>query len=258
MKKIYFSVVLLASLILGACSSDDDSGSESESKTGTYTETSVSEAPEWQMDWSNNQERPDWTKPDGSLYENWTTLMVQIEETLQPYVSEGDLMALFINGELRGLAKPAIALDGNGTGTTTFLMKAWGNESGSETLDASLQYYSQQLKHLFTLSDKISLNSDETTGTDEAYIPLFTLGSAKYPVVKTVNAEPILTKVGITPGAGMVGAFVGDECRGKVVLSASGITPLVIYGRNVGEMVTLKYYDTAKGQLFTIADAVKM
>lgn len=249
----------LACLLFCACNDDDDnSGGGSDISKAAYTETAVSEPPQWQIDWNYNQDRPDWTKPDGSLYENWTTLQVQIEETLQPYVSDGDMMALFINGELRGLAKPAIAL-GSSQVTAIFLMKAYGNETSKETVEASLKYYCQQLKHLFTLSDRISLDSDESTGIDEDYIPSFTLGSAKYPVVKTANVEPMLTKVGITPiQDNRVGAFVGDECRGQVTLSASGITPMVIYGRSVGESVTLKYYDAANGNLYTIPDAVKM
>ena len=183
MKKIKFMFMLLASLVLGACSSNDD-----DSKNAAYSEE-VDQAPEWQIDWSNNQDRPDWSEPDGALYENWTILMVQIEEELQPFVSEDDMMAIFINGELRGLANPATTVDGDLTGTATFLIKAYGNEGSKETIHASLQYYNQQLKHLFTLSDDISLSSDVTTGIDEDYIPLFTLGSAKYPVVKTVNVE---------------------------------------------------------------------
>ena len=126
-------------------------------------------------------------------------------------------------------------------------------------MNMSLQYYNQTLKHIFTLSDNLSLDSDVTTGTDEDYIPQFTFGSAKYPVVKTVNVETLLTAAGVTPATGdMVGAFIGDECRGKVTLSASGITILDIYGRSAGESVTLKYYHAAKGVLYTIPNAVKM
>lgn len=246
-------LVLLSSLILGACSSNDD-----DDANAVYSEE-VSQAPEWQIDWSNNQERPNWTEPDGSLYENWTILMVQMEEALQPYVSEDDMMAIFINGELRGLASPATTVDGDQTGTAMFLMKAYGNESSKERVNISLQYYSQQLKHLFTLSDNLSLDSDVTTGTDEDYIPQFTFGSAKYPVVKTVNVETLLTAAGVAPTTGdLVGAFVGTECRGKVTLSASGATLLTIYGRSAGESVTLKCYDATSERLFTIANVMKM
>ena len=248
--------VLLASLVLGACSSSDD---DNNSNAG-YTETAAVEAPVWQMDWSNNQERPNWTEPDfSSIYENWTILKVQIEDALQPYASDGDLMALFVNGELRGLAKPAVIVGSNQSSNTKYLLKAWGNETGTETVHMSLQYYSQTLKHLFTLSDDICLDSDETTGIDEAFVPEFTLGSAKYPVVKTVSPEALLKKAGITPVSGStVAAFAGEECRGTVTLTASGTTSIVIYGRRAGESLTLKYYDAAKGVLYTIPDAVKL
>ena len=250
---IQFMLVLLSSLILGACSSNDDDDAHA-----VYSEE-VSQAPEWQIDWSNNQERPNWTEPDGSLYENWTILMVQMEEALQPYVSEDDMMAIFINGELRGLASPATTVDGDQTGTAMFLMKAYGNESGLEPMHISLQYYNHRLKHIFTLSEDIKLSSDESIGIDEDYIPGFTYGSAKYPIVKIVNVESLLTKAGITPTTGnIVGAFVGTECRGKVTLSASGATLLTIYGRSAGESVTLKCYDATSERLFTIANVMKM
>ena len=250
--------VLLASLVLGACSSSDDDNNVNDPKNAAYTETTVTEAPAWQIDWSNNQEHPNWTEPDASLYANWTILKVQLEDALMPYASDGDLMALFVNGEIRALAKPAVSV-GGGTATGKFLMKAYGNETGSETVNMSLQYYSSTLKHLFTLTDNITLDADETTGIDEAFVPEFTLGSAKYPVQKTVDVEPLLTKVGLTPVSGnMVAAIVGEECRGTVSLASSGSTQLLIFGRNAGESLTLKYYDATAGKLYTIPDAVKL
>ena len=161
MNKIKLMFVLLASLVLGACTSDDCDNSnkdDSNSPQKAYTETTVTEAPAWQIDWSNNQDRPNWTEPDGSLYANWTILKVQIEDALKAYASDGDLMALFVNGEIRALAKPAVSV-GGGTATGKFLMKAYGNETGSETVNMSLQYYSSTLKHLFTLTDNITLDA---------------------------------------------------------------------------------------------------
>ena len=121
-------LLLCVAIVFCACSSDD----ENDSKNAAYTETQVSEAPAWQIDWTGDQERPNWTEPDGSLYENWTILKVQIEETLKPYVSEGDLMALFVNGEIRGLASPAVVVGSDQTGSGKFLIKAYGNETGHE------------------------------------------------------------------------------------------------------------------------------
>ena len=253
MNKIKFMSFMLASLIIGACKdSDDDSNN-------AYTVTSQSNPPEWHIDWINNQEQPNWTEPDASLYENWTILMVQIEEALKPYVYKDDMMALFVNGELRGLANPAVNVDGGQTASGKFLMKAYGNETGTETVNMSLKYYSHNLKHIFTLSENITLNSDETTGIDEDFIPEFTYGSAKYPLVKTVNPENILITAGITPiASAIVGAFVGSECRGTATITELGNTALVIFGCNDGESVSLNYYDPAKGLLYYIPDAVKM
>jgi hypothetical protein len=51
---------------------------------------------------------------------------------------------------------------------------------------------------------------------------------------------------------------VGEECRGTVSLASSGSTQLLIFGRNAGESLTLKYYDATAGKLYTIPDAVKL
>jgi hypothetical protein len=249
--------ILLASLAFCACSSSDDDGTGSSGEEVVVTEISSSEAPVWKMDWSNNQERPNWTEPS-AIYENWTIMMVQLEETLQPFVSGDDLMAIFINDELRGLASPASVV-GSEESSSKFILKAWGNETGSETVKMSLSYYSQKLKHLFTLSANIKLDSDETTGVDEAFIPTFTMGSSKYPVTKAVDVDPILSKIGVQPVSGnIIGAFVGEECRGTVTIPATGKTQLIVFGRSNGESVTLKYYDAANGKLYTITDAVKL
>ena len=249
--------VLLASLVLGACSSSDDDNNVNDPKNAAYTETTVTQAPAWQIDWSNNQERPNWTEPDGSLYANWTILKVQLEDALMPYASDGDLMALFVNGEIRALAKPAVSV-GGGTATGKFLMKAYGNETGTETVNMSLQYYSSTLKHLFTLTGDINLDSDETTGIDEDFIPEFTLGPSKYPVVMAFDGKDILTKAGIKAAQGdCLAAFVGDECRGVCASPAENLT-WVVYGRQEGESLTVKYYQAATGKLFTFPDAFQI
>lgn len=250
---MYLKVVLLASLVAGACSCDSDA-----TEKGGFSVTKVSEAPVWEVDWTSDQQRPDWTQPDASAYENWTIVMVQIEEALQPYVTDDDLMALFVNGELRGMASPAVAKGDSQAGSTKFVMKVYGNESGNETVNMSLKYYNSRLRHMFTLSDDITLSSDETTGTDEDYIPPFTMGSEKYPMMKTVDVETILTLLGIEPESGMIAAFVGGECRGVATVELYGSSQLVIHGRTQGEKITLKYYDEVTKTVFTISDAVKM
>ena len=93
---LYSTAILLASLTLGACSSDDD-----EPKTEGYSVETVSEAPTWQVDYSGSEARPDWQEPNPGDYENWTIMLVQLEEALKPCAGDDDLMALFVDGELR-------------------------------------------------------------------------------------------------------------------------------------------------------------
>ena len=255
-KKVYFAVVLLASLVMGACSSDDGDGDK---KEPLYTETTVSEAPQWQVDWSNNQPQPDWKEPDGSAYEDWTTLLVKLEDTLQPFSSQDDMMVLLVNGEIRAKAAPALIESGSLLGSTYFLMKAYYNNSESGMVNLTLRYYCKKLQHIFTLSAEINLDTDVTTGIDEDFVPEFTSGAEKYTLTKVADVESIVELVGITPAtSGVVAAFVGDECRGVTEISSWGDTELLIYGRSSGESVTLKYYDAAKGKLYTIPKAVKM
>ena len=250
-------LLLLASLILGACGDDEENIPDS---GNNYTETTITEAPVWQVDWSNNQERPNWTEFDVSSYGNFTIMKVQIEEALMPFASEGDMLAVFVNNELRGLANGPVTIVGTGQKENgKFMFNVFGNETGTETVNISLQYYSQTLKHLFTLTQDITLDPDVEIGFETEYIPPFTYGSAKYPVWKEVTAESLLNKVDITPISGnTVAAFVGEECRGTVSLSASGSTKLLIVGRTAGESITLKYFDAAAGKLYTIPNAVKL
>ena len=262
MNKTKYLLFGMLAMLVCACSSDSDSntndnGNGNGDGSKAYTETTVSEAPVWAIDWTNNQERPNWAEPAQGTYENSTILKVQIEEALKPFASDGDLLAIFINGELRGMAAPAQTLSGQSE-PGKFLLKAWGNESGTETVNMSLSYYSQTLKHIFTLSGDINLDSDETTGIDEAFIPEFTYGSAKYPVVMPLNAAAILAKADIKPVAGdCFAAFVGEECRSICASPADGLS-LTVYGRQAGESITIKYYQAATSKLFTFADAAKI
>jgi len=199
MKKI-FQLFLLAALSVQA---------------SAYTVTTVTEAPDWQMDWSYNQERPDWQAPNATDYANFSVMFIKLEATLQPYASKDDLMAIFVGDELRGVASPAYVVGNEDTAPNTFVLKAFSNEGNGDVVDLTLKYYNAQLKQIFTCTKTITYDMEEVFGIEEDFIPQFTLGSAKYPVVNTVDMMSILAGAAITPAEGdIVGAFVGDECRG--------------------------------------------
>ena len=245
MNKTKLMFALLASLVLGACSSD--SGDDA-----VYTVTEVTEAPVWQMDFSGSENRPNWQEPNPASYENWTILLVQLEDELKAYTSGEDLMALFIGGELRGLTSPALSSDAADKGT--FILKAYGNEGDQNMVNLTLKYYCSQLKQTFSRTVQMKYVMGKVYGLEENIVPQFTLGPDKYPVVKTININAIIATASIEPAQGdYFAAFFGEECRG-----IGNGTTMLLYGREEGESVTLKYYQAATGKVYTFPDAVQI
>ena len=233
MKKL-FQLILLALLSLQAYAQD---------------------APDWYVDWTYNQERPDWQAPDASKYENFTVMFIKIEEALQPYATSDDLLAIFVGDEIRGVAKPAAVVGSGSSDATSFVLKAFSNETVGDAMHTTLKYYNAQLKHIFTCKYDDVYDEDETIGVNEDFIPQFTNGSQKYPVVTTVDANSLISSAGITPDDGdMVGAFVGDECLGVVSLPLQEDELLNVYQSTEGETVTLKYYDASTNSIFILGE----
>ena len=218
----------------------------------------VSQAPTWQVDYSGSESRPDWQEPNTGDYENWSILLVQLEDALKPYVSNDDLMALFIDGQLRGLTSPAVS---QGTDSEndkgSFVLKAYGNEADQNVVSVTLSYYCSQLKQIFSRTVQMKYEMGKVYGLDEDLIPQFTLGAAKYPVLMHfMITSADLPIDGVTFASGdMVAAFVGSECRGTYTLDADLLdTPvtMTVFGRQEGEAYTLKYYNAATQRVYTI------
>ncbi|MBR0036613.1 MAG: hypothetical protein IJP70_03110 [Bacteroidales bacterium] len=249
---LYSTAILLASLALGACNSDDDD------KPSDYTLETVSQTPTWQVDWSGNELLPDWQEPNPSDFENWTVMLVQLEDALKPYASKDDAMAFFVYDELRGLAQPAINASEDETDANFFLMKAFGNETGQETLEVTLKYYCSQLKQVFSRTAQMRYNVGEVYGIDEPLVPQFTLGSSKYPVVThLVISAANLPTIDVPFAAGdLLAAFADDECRGTYTLDDNLLNApitLPVFGRQEHEVYTLKYYNVASRRIYTFS-----
>ncbi|MBR0036615.1 MAG: hypothetical protein IJP70_03120, partial [Bacteroidales bacterium] len=136
----------------------------------------------------------------------------------------------------------------------SFVLKAYGNEADQNVVSLTLSYYCSQLKQTFSRTVQMRYDMGKVYGLDEDLIPQFTLGAAKYPVVKQVNPASLtaFANAAITPAEGdIVAAFVGSECRGVSTLNS-----LTVFGRSAGEHVTLKYYQAATGKVYTFPDAV--
>ena len=239
-KKLFSTVLLLAALALQA---------------SAYTVTPADEAPQWQIDWSYNQERPDWQEPASENYENWTVVLVSIEDALKPYATADDLLAVFVDDELRGLASPAVIVGAADSDAGTFLLKVWGNESSDQDISFTLKYYNSRLKSVFSFIYDFTMGDEQ--GVDEDFIPTFTLGSPKYPVVTALDIAPYLAEANLTPAEGdIMAAFVGDECRGVTGLSplTSHPSPLTVFLRDADETVILKYYDSTNNRIITFEE----
>lgn len=256
---LYSTVILLASLTLGACSSDDN-----EQKTEGYTVATVNQSPSWQINWESNDPRPNWQDPVTANYENWVVMLVQIEDVLKPYVSDDDLLALFVDGELRGLATPAVGVGGfDEDDKSSFVMKAYGNESDQNQVSVTLSYYNSRLCQMFSRSTQMKYDIGKVYGVDENLVPDFTLGGSKYPVVKEIGVSRFKIQISsvTTPTADdVIAVFVGDECRGSYTLDASlldSADSMLIFARNDSETFTMKYYQPATDKVYSFTDPVK-
>lgn len=240
---------------MGACGSDDDD------KPAGYSVETVSQSPAWQVDYSGSESRPDWQEPDAANYENWTTLLLQVEDELKPYASEDDLLALFVGDELRGLSGPARIVTGGEeiVQDGEFILKAYGNEADQNVMSVTLSYYCSRLKQTFSRTMELQYEMGKVYGLDEDLVPQFTHGSAKYPVVNfltitSANLSPIDTTFAF---GDMLAAFVDDECRGALTLDDQTTDAtdhqLTVFGRQEGEKYTLKYYNAATQRVYTLS-----
>ena len=234
-------------------------------QASAFTETPVDQAPDWNIDWTYNQPRPDWQAPSASDYVSFSVMIIDLEEELQPYASKDDMLAIFVGEECRGIASPAYAVanettpPSGGWGASSFVLKAFSNESNGDVIDLSLKYYCARLNHIFTCNYTFVYDDDEVFGTDEDFVPSFTHGSPKFPIVTPLNFSSVIRSGGIDPDEGdMVAVFVGDECRGTSSifnLQSSMVngqwSMITAYGRESREHYTLKYYDADESLVIT-------
>ena len=266
-KHLFLTVMMLAALtLLWGChhsSNDPDPEPEPDPGPGPVNPTpspwlSVSEKPDWQIDWSANDTRPAWEEPDVADYETWMIIMVRLPEVIAPYVSDDDMMAVFINDEIRGLSTKATFLNNEGEEAVNeeyayFILKVYGNLGSNRKELFCIKYYSSQLHQLFSVEGEEMFVPEGDYGVTNDFIPPLLFGSSKYPVVMywavgfTIDMdqqEPLMP----SPGD-IVAAFVDGECRGCDVIGDrlfSGRVALTVYSKQAGEHITLKYYSVSK------------
>ncbi len=248
---------------LWGCSHDDDN--DEPANTDTKKATVVANGkPQWKMDWSSNEQAPQWTSPNAKDYEKWMIFMVRLEDELAEMASEDDLMAVFINGEIRSFNKPAKDTEGNiNSDGVKFILKILGNEKSEQKISLSFKYYSQKLKQTFSVDKENIFVNEKVWGVDEELVLPFTYGSSKYPVVMQLGLRMNLGNLGIKSQPNdIVAVMVGDECRGMQTIEEGGSTSsnlsLSVFGHQENEGARILYYSGLENVVYDLGVTIQI
>lgn len=149
MKKTLIALAALAILAWG-CSWDD---------TDSINTPQYSEIP------AGTDARPSWQTPNYDLFEQVMNVEVQLQDTLNPYVSKNDLLCATIGGEVRAVSAPRQVGD-----VWVAQLTVASNNAG---VAVELSYYCEQLHRIFTIPWTTFDASVAPTGTGGIYLPEF-------------------------------------------------------------------------------------
>ena len=254
-------MAITAMILTGACSSSDDGNNNGQQKS---LQVVSSGRPDWHVDLTYNETAPDWQAPDPSLYENWFIMMFRVQDELKTYFSNDDMVAVFIDDELRALSHPARSMDGQTTESDSiyYILKIYGNESAEQDIQVTLKLWSAKLHQTFTIKGNGKFISEAVTGSNSSSIPNISLGSSKYPVTSLVNVSFTPAEYGLEASDDdLLAAIIDNECRGTipptVSLSSSNQIPLVVFGKTEGETARVLYYNAKRNTVFDTGITLK-
>ena len=214
--------------------------------TASFTEA---ERPTWTVDWTWHDATPDWKNPEPTRFECRMYVVLKLDQTFQENSSDGDLMAIFLGDECRGVGMRNVQRAG---GAVYFPIIVHGDSEISDSKTV-VQYYCDSLKHIFFFPAFHNFMPDLTIGTDYDQELIFPGTNSKYTrrrVTVTLPDSLPFTR----NDRDLVGAFVDNECRGV----ASVGKELVVYTL-LGEQdtVSFRYYSVDKGGIFRLKDGLR-
>ena len=152
MKKKILALAALALLAWG-CSSDDDGLMPIPL---TPEKTTVIE--------TGSDTRPDWVAPNANAFEQTMNVFLTLQDELQPYISENDMVCAKIDDEVRGVAVPH-----QDEGDWLISLIVFSNGAAP----IKLSYYCDLLHRIFT-TEWTTFDADVApTGTGGIYQPKF-------------------------------------------------------------------------------------
>ena len=263
-------ILMMAALTLvGGCKSSDDDPDHKENPFGGQNETnyvvqSTNGTPNWSVDWTDNDPIPSWGEVNTQNYETWAIYMIKLEDELAQYASIDDMMAVFVDGELRAFANPAVEPGKNTLEQDVFfLLKVYGNENEHKDIKLDVKYYSTKLQHLFFVRTTLSFESEKIYGVDNDLNLKVSLGASKYPFMGTIwiNRTPAENNPVKLNHNDIIAAFVGDECRGCAYLDDNMIEnnclEVSVFLKEQGEKVTLRYFSSEESKIFTFKETIQ-
>lgn len=142
MKKLLYlaGVALVATLLLGACSSSDDDESNGNKGASMTPKEGTDTRPSWVVS-SDPDSQDDWPM----------SVQIGVQSALLPYASSGDLMCAMMKGEVRAVS----GLKETG-GQFYFMLPILGSSSEGFV---TLKYYCDKLHRIFTVNDWMEFDS---------------------------------------------------------------------------------------------------
>ena len=142
MKKLLYlaGVALVATLLLGACSSSDDDDSNENKGASMTPKEGTDTRPSWVVS-SDPDSQDDWPM----------SVQIGVQSALLPYASSGDLMCAMMKGEVRAVS----GLKETG-GQFYFMLPILGSSSEGFV---TLKYYCDKLHRIFTVNDWMEFDS---------------------------------------------------------------------------------------------------
>lgn len=243
-------------LILGAswsCSSDDDGETSNTNPQFIHSTFASAESPDWYVDWTASDLAPDWQEPESYTYECSMNMLVTLAPELLPLSTDDDRMAIFINGDCRGVSERNVYAS---NGEIVFLIHAKGSDE-EVGRNMEMRYYSGGAHQLFLTSSVPVFTPNNIIGEEAFSIDIDPVtSSTKFPYFTELNVIlPNELPFTVTDNDQMA-IFVGDECRGVCANGKDAYTGWkgTVSQRQENEQAHVRYYSAEKGGIYILSE----
>lgn len=158
MKKTILALVALASMAMGCSTNDEQEANIAPTPppAATPSDTTFIEP--------GSDVRPNWTAPSDRNFEQVMNVYLMLQDQLQPYISENDMICAKIDGEVRGVTVPR-------QDESDWLINLIIFSNGAAPIQ--LSYYCDSLHRIFTTDWTTFDATVAPTGQGGIYQPKF-------------------------------------------------------------------------------------